>query len=549
MGSKADTGTASLRLSRFYADSLQAVKCFEGLLQRLVANSAKEVVFAHSTEALEIQFYKSVCFRTNRDSSPIDVFKVSTEFFPLLRDVVLARAVYWPDPGDVLWCTNQNRSKRLAIDNKQYGKLLIDIAIDSQAQDGEEVDVLKLRVLEHPHGMSLTLDGVSERNKEFFEQGLSQATGIVLVSDGERSAAVSAGARTLACRPDALLFHNVHSFTKAVDALEKATRNLVVVSLASQDPVEMIFNFAGLLGDSRDLKQQYFSALRLAYVHKRVRRVCHACARSSAADPKLLERLPMAIRPAKNRTYLFGRGCSECGELAYKGTIGLDSLVYVDEQMRQKMREDKSITDITQIAYRKGARSLMEDGLDKVYHGHTSFEELFGVVADISRAFVASIASSKSDSDETPIDREINAALSSVGDEFFVDSAASTKGSRRVLLVEDDRDQMEILKIVFQKEQYEILQATNGKEALEILDFKPVDIVVCDLMMPIMNGEQFVKELRASEKLKRLPVLILTAVGGSDAECNLLEVGADDYCSKTVNRKVLLKRVQKLLSK
>ena len=76
-----------------------------------------------------------------------------------------------------------------------------------------------------------------------------------------------------------------------------------------------------------------------------------------------------------------------------------------------------------------------------------------------------------------------------------------------------------------------------------------VDIVLCDLMMPKMNGKEFLEKVRSNPDYSNVPVMMLTAVTSPDAEFQLLESGADDYCNKNVKRKILLKRVERLLAR
>ena len=68
-------------------------------------------------------------------------------------------------------------------------------------------------------------------------------------------------------------------------------------------------------------------------------------------------------------------------------------------------------------------------------------------------------------------------------------------------------------------------------------------------MMPDMDGYQAVKKLRSNEKTKNVPVVVLTAYADSEVECNFLEAGANDFCSKSISKQVLLTRVEKLLDK
>ena len=72
-------------------------------------------------------------------------------------------------------------------------------------------------------------------------------------------------------------------------------------------------------------------------------------------------------------------------------------------------------------------------------------------------------------------------------------------------------------------------------------------MIVSDLMMPNMDGAELVGKLKSHPTFRRIPVLILTVISDSDKEYTLLDLGADDYCEKTIQRKILLKRIENLI--
>jgi CheY-like chemotaxis protein len=80
-----------------------------------------------------------------------------------------------------------------------------------------------------------------------------------------------------------------------------------------------------------------------------------------------------------------------------------------------------------------------------------------------------------------------------------------------VLVVEDDADIRQLLRGVFEDEGLGVATAAHGREALEVLARARVGLVVTDLMMPVMDGQQLVETMRATEALARIPVLIVTA--------------------------------------
>ena len=118
----------------------------------------------------------------------------------------------------------------------------------------------------------------------------------------------------------------------------------------------------------------------------------------------------------------------------------------------------------------------------------------------------------------------------------------------KILLIEDDADMREILAMVLQREMYDVVMAANGREGLDLLfDTKP-NLILCDLMMPKMDGREFLKKVRSNPGSRVVPIIILTAVDSDDNEIDLLDLGATDFVSKTDSTDVMLSRVRHVLA-
>lgn len=80
--------------------------------------------------------------------------------------------------------------------------------------------------------------------------------------------------------------------------------------------------------------------------------------------------------------------------------------------------------------------------------------------------------------------------------------------AKKVLIVEDDNDFQDIYQLYLQGESFKVLTALNGKEAMAVLEKETPDLIILDLIMPVMDGEEFYVWLRAQEKWHRIPVII-----------------------------------------
>jgi two-component system response regulator RegX3 len=114
----------------------------------------------------------------------------------------------------------------------------------------------------------------------------------------------------------------------------------------------------------------------------------------------------------------------------------------------------------------------------------------------------------------------------------------------KVLVVEDEQSLREPLVFMLQKEGYEVVEAENGQVAIEKFEAQGADIILLDLMMPKLDGNQVCKQIRQSSNV---PIIMLTA---KDAEVDKvvgLEIGADDYVTKPYSTRELLARMNAVL--
>ncbi|TYS67459.1 response regulator transcription factor [Sutcliffiella horikoshii] len=118
------------------------------------------------------------------------------------------------------------------------------------------------------------------------------------------------------------------------------------------------------------------------------------------------------------------------------------------------------------------------------------------------------------------------------------------KDAFQVLVVDDEADMREMLDMYLQKENYQVLHAENGEEALDLLYDHEVDLIILDVMMPVMDGFTACKKIR--EKYM-IPILMLTAKSDEWDKVRGLKLGADDYVMKPFSPKELLARVEALL--
>ncbi len=119
--------------------------------------------------------------------------------------------------------------------------------------------------------------------------------------------------------------------------------------------------------------------------------------------------------------------------------------------------------------------------------------------------------------------------------------------SKKVLIVEDEQDILDLVKLYLEKEGFRALTAMTGREALKKVKEDKPDLVILDLMLPEIDGLELCKRLRSVPETSMLPIIMLTAKAEESDTIVGLELGADDYVTKPFSPKAIVARVKALL--
>lgn len=122
--------------------------------------------------------------------------------------------------------------------------------------------------------------------------------------------------------------------------------------------------------------------------------------------------------------------------------------------------------------------------------------------------------------------------------------------SKRIMVVDDDKITIQMCEYILKQQGYEVISALSGKRCLEYLrDEKnpPVDCIVLDIEMPLLNGFNTLSSIRQSEKLMKLPVMFLTASASQDTVKEAIRLGVTSYLRKPFLPKELVEKVAALL--
>ena len=109
---------------------------------------------------------------------------------------------------------------------------------------------------------------------------------------------------------------------------------------------------------------------------------------------------------------------------------------------------------------------------------------------------------------------------------------------KNILIVEDNNDIHNLIKEILEKENYKIYDAYSGTEALLLIEKEKIDLILLDLMLPGINGEEIIKQI------KEIPIIVISAKSSNADKVNILLDGANDYITKPFNAEELLARVK-----
>ena len=109
---------------------------------------------------------------------------------------------------------------------------------------------------------------------------------------------------------------------------------------------------------------------------------------------------------------------------------------------------------------------------------------------------------------------------------------------KKILVVEDDMDIHNLIKNVIEKERYEVISAYSGTEAILLIEKNSIDLILLDLMLPGLSGEEVMK------RIKNIPIIVISAKISTEDKVNVLTIGANDYITKPFDTNELLARIK-----
>ena len=368
---------------------------------------------------------------------------------------------------------------------------------------------------------------------EYEIQGVSQ----IQVSEGQGLTFAGVLRSVLRQDPDIVLVGEIRDIETATTATQAGlTGHLVLSTLHTNDAPSAVVRL-------RDLGLEGFkiaAVLKGVIAQRLVRRLCDQC-----ATPVGLEVLPLGVVPPAGRAVKLRRavGCKACGGNGYRGRLAVQEVMAIDPDLAKLLGEGAAPPAVASAARRAGMRTLWESGLERVWDGLTTVDELIRVLGerpalDAGPRATPAPSLATIPTLEVPVPGRVAAVTTAPVTAPAADGA-------RILVADDDEQMRRLLKLVLEREGHSVAEARDGLDALDQIERHPPDLVLLDVDMPRLDGFGVLEELRARVHTAALPVVMLT--GRIESESQALDLGAQDFLSKPVQPTSLKARVRAVL--
>lgn len=228
-----------------------------------------------------------------------------------------------------------------------------------------------------------------------------------------------------------------------------------------------------------------------------------------------------------------------------------DTGIGIDVQHKDRVFDRFYQVDGREMNLGSGVGLAFTKRLVELHHGSISVDSTLGkgsvfvVVIPLADEFYAADEHAEAPTYELSVENEI----SSLSEENQVPEPLETEGlaieKEKLMVIDDNPEIVGYLKNYFDHI-YQVSVAYDGKEALALLEEEPVDLIICDVMMPELDGIHFCKRIKQNIQTCHIPVILLTAKNETNHQIKGLEVGADDYVTKPFSIALLEAKLQNI---
>ena len=118
---------------------------------------------------------------------------------------------------------------------------------------------------------------------------------------------------------------------------------------------------------------------------------------------------------------------------------------------------------------------------------------------------------------------------------------------KRILAVEDNENNMYLIRIILQKNGFEVIEARDGGAGVELAVKEKPDLILMDIQLPVLDGYEATKRIKAREEIKDIPVIALTSYAMAGDREKAMNIGFDGYIEKPINPETIIAEIKKFL--
>jgi len=118
---------------------------------------------------------------------------------------------------------------------------------------------------------------------------------------------------------------------------------------------------------------------------------------------------------------------------------------------------------------------------------------------------------------------------------------------KKILVVEDNADNMYLVKFILEEEGFEVIEALDGAEGVELAVKEEPDLILMDIQLPVIDGYEATKKIKSMEKTKDIPVIVFTSYAMKGDREKAFDAGCDGYIAKPIKRETILAEIEKRL--
>jgi type II secretory ATPase GspE/PulE/Tfp pilus assembly ATPase PilB-like protein/CheY-like chemotaxis protein len=339
--------------------------------------------------------------------------------------------------------------------------------------------------------------------------------------------------------PDVIFVGEIRDLETAEIAVQASmTGHLVLATLHTNDAVSSVAR----LVDLGLQKPALAATLRGAVAQRLVRKICGECAQKISGD-LTDEEARLAKRYGVTPT-VRAVGCARCANTGYLGRVPVDEVAIFGPELLEAVGRGATTPELQKLAVASGMRTLREVTLEVLAAGITTLSEVDRVIGDVSSSEAAVVANQLRPTGAMT-SAAVAAAMAAAG------SVANADGSDTrptVLIADDDPVMLQIINAALLKGGYRVAAVTDGAQALKKIQAgEECALLLTDLHMPVMQGDELIKKLRSDARTAALPIIVLTGSDDENRELELIDAGADDYLRKPIEPARLVARVKAAL--